>query len=236
MAVTKLIASMYNDDGSVAVEGFYDDATPLSPEDRAAIAKIAETVDPDAVATKYGISELLQDDEYSPLERAWMRGSMTVTGLKSGFRDGPGAVLPETAWFNMVCRLGAGQDPDRVAEAIEAHVKAHTPWGIQAEVKTYAKSVAVLIPSDDPSYALSKVVQTAFYGQPPVEAYVGGSVGALSYLKAADAPNLVSLGIQRSDENFHADNEYMRIASFEKGQRLFAMILHALVGQPAGNR
>ena len=34
-----------------------------------------------------------------------------------------------------------------------------------------------------------------------------------------------------ADEGFHADNEFMRIASFEKGQRLFAMMLHALVDQ-----
>jgi hypothetical protein len=32
---------------------------------------------------------------------------------------------------------------------------------------------------------------------------------------------------------FDADNEFMRIASFEKGQRLHAMMLHALVDQPS---
>jgi hypothetical protein len=75
-------------------------------------------------------------------------------------------------------------------------------------------------------------VQTEFYGKAPVEAYVGGSVPAISYLNAAGVPAPVSLGIQRSDENFHGDNKFMRIASFVKGQRLFAMMLHALVGQP----
>lgn len=51
-------------------------------------------------------------------------------------------------------------------------------------------------------------------------------------IEAAGVPAPVSLDFQRSDENFHGDNKFMRIASFEKGQRLFAMMLHALVGQP----
>ena len=96
------------------------------------------------------------------------------------------------------------------------------------EVRPFSKSVAVLIPGDDRSYALSKNVQTAFYGKPPAELHVGGSVAALSYTSAAGAPNLAALGVQRADEVFHADNEFMRISSFEKGQRLYAMMLHAL--------
>jgi acetylornithine deacetylase/succinyl-diaminopimelate desuccinylase-like protein len=233
VAASIIIASLFNDDGTVAVEGFYDDATPISDEDKKKIAEIAKGLDEAAVAKKYGVAQWIGDKNFSALERTWLRGSMTVTGLKSGYTEGSGAILPETAWFNILCRLGPGQDPDKVAEQVKAHIEAHTPWGIQVEVRPFGKSVSILIPGDDPSYALSKSVQTAFYGKPPAELYVGGTVGALSFLKAAGAPNLASLGIQRADEGFHADNEFMRIGSFEKGQRLYAMMLHALVGQPS---
>lgn len=232
VAAAMIIASLYKQDGTVAVKGFYDDATPISPKDKRNIAEISKRLDEAAVAKKYGVAKWIGDKRFTPLERTWLRGSCTVTGLKSGYTEGSGAILPETAWFNMLCRLGPGQNPDKIAEQVTAHIKAHTPWGIQVEVKPFGQAVAVLIPDDDPSYALSKSVQTAFYGKPPAELYVGGTVGALSYLKAAGAPNLAALGIQRADEGFHADNEFMRISSFEKGQRLYAMMLHALVGQP----
>jgi acetylornithine deacetylase/succinyl-diaminopimelate desuccinylase-like protein len=51
-------------------------------------------------------------------------------------------------------------------------------------------------------------------------------------MKAAGAPVPVSLGVQRADENFHGNDEFMRISSFETGQRLWATMLHALVDQP----
>jgi len=231
-AAARIIASLFNDDGSIAVKGFYDDEAPISPEDKKNIAALSKGLDEAAVAQKYGVAEWIGDKNYTPLERTYLRGSMTVTGLKSGYTEGAASIFPETAWFNIACRLGPGQDPDRIAELVKAHIEAHTPWGIQVDVRPYANSIAVLIPGDDPSYALSRSVQTAFYGQPPTEVYAGGSVPSLSYMKAAGAPNMVALGTQRGDEGFHADNEFMRIASFEKGQRLYAMMLHALVGQP----
>jgi acetylornithine deacetylase/succinyl-diaminopimelate desuccinylase-like protein len=235
-AAAKIIASLYNDDGTIAVKGFYDDQTPISPEDKKNIEEMSKGLDEAAVAKKYGVAQWIGDKNFTPLERIWLRGSMTVTGLKSGYTEGAAAILPETAWFNINCRLGPGQDPDRIAKLVKAHIEAHTPWGVQVDVRPFAKSIAVLMSGDDPSYALSKAVQTAFYGKAPAELYVGGSVPALSYITAAGAPNLAALGFQRADENFHANNEFMRIASFEKGQRLYAMMLHALVGQPSRQR
>ncbi len=62
--------------------------------------------------------------------------------------------------------------------------------------------------------------------------YVGGGVPALSYVPEAGGPKLTTFGFQRSDEGFHADNEYLRIDSFKKAQMAFAKLLHALVDQP----
>ncbi len=66
--------------------------------------------------------------------------------------------------------------------------------------------------------------------------YVGGGVPALAHVPAAGGPQLVSFGFQRSDEGFHADNEYMRLPSFRKGQRMIAQLFHAIVGQPERER
>lgn len=72
---------------------------------------------------------------------------------------------------------------------------------------------------------------TFFFKTPPIIVYIGGTVPALSSVPDGGGPNLVSIGFQRSDENFHADNEFMRIDSFKKGQRIYVNLLHAFVGQ-----
>lgn len=70
-----------------------------------------------------------------------------------------------------------------------------------------------------------------FFGTHPLILYVEGSAPALSFIPESGGPSLVSVGVQRSDENFHADNEFMRIDSFKKGQRIYINLLHAFVGQ-----
>ena len=84
--------------------------------------------------------------------------------------------------------------------------------------------------------AIRKTVLTEFFGREPRVLYVGGGVAPLAYVPDAGGPQLVSFGFQRSDEGFHADNEFMRIDSFRKGQRAYARLLHALVGQPQRER
>ena len=68
--------------------------------------------------------------------------------------------------------------------------------------------------------------------KPPLVLYVGGGVPALSFVPSTGGPQLVSFGFQRSDEGFHADNEFMHIPSFKTGQRAYARLIHALVDQP----
>ena len=57
---------------------------------------------------------------------------------------------------------------------------------------------------------------TKFFNKEPKVLYVGGGVPALAYVPEAGGPQLTTFGFQRSDEGFHADNEYMRIDSFQK--------------------
>jgi len=90
----------------------------------------------------------------------------------------------------------------------------------------------VWIDTDSRGLQISKAVQTEVFGKPPRILYVGGSVGPASFIADAGGPKLISFGFQQADENFHGNNEYMRIPSWEKAQRAYPRLFHALVGQP----
>jgi len=79
---------------------------------------------------------------------------------------------------------------------------------------------------------ISNAVQTEVFGKPPKILYVGGGVGPAAFIADAGGPKLVSFGFQQADENFHGNNEYMRLSSWDKALRAYPTLLHALVGQP----
>ena len=107
-AAAKIIASIYNDDGSVAIEGFDDD---LIVPDQALRDEIA-AAEPDMQSTldKEGlnIAEWIGDSKYTPLERTWIRNSIDITGFRGGYIEGKASIIPESAWFRVMTRVGPG--------------------------------------------------------------------------------------------------------------------------------
>jgi acetylornithine deacetylase/succinyl-diaminopimelate desuccinylase-like protein len=232
IAAAKVIASMFNDDGTVAIEGWYDDQMAMPKEVRQEIAAISATMDYDAIRKKYGVDQFIGEKDYSPIERTWIRGSLDVTGLKSGYTEGAASIIPETAWFRVMARLGPGMNAEKTHEQIMAHVQKHVPWGLKVEMKNVQNCNPVWIETDNRGLQISQAVQTEVFGQPPQILYVGGGVGPASFIADAGGPKLISFGFQQADENFHGNNEYMRLASWEKAQRAYPKLLHAIVGQP----
>jgi len=232
IAAAMVIASMYNDDGTVAIEGWYDDQMKMPEEVRQEIADISATMDFDAFLKNHGVPQFIGEKDYSPIERTWIRGSLDVTGVKSGYTEGAASTIPATAWFRVMARLGPGMDTEKTHKQIMAHVQKNVPWGLKVEMKNVQNCNPVWIDTDNRGLQISKAVQTEVFGKPPQILYVGGGVGPASFIADAGGPKLISFGFQQTDENFHTHNEYMRITSWEKAQRAYPRLFHALVGQP----
>ena len=232
IAAAKLIASMWNDDGSVAIEGFYDDVTPATDAQRKEIADAVEDADEAAARKRLDIAEWIGEQDFTLVERTWIRPSLDVTGIKGGYIEGKASTIPFSTWFRVMARTAPGQEPAKVNQAIIDHIEKHVPWGVRVEMSDATFGGAPFFTEDDHNFAIGKTVLTEFFGKEPRILYVGGGVPALAYVPQAGGPDLITFGFQRSDEGFHADNEFMRIDSFRKGQRAYAQLLHALVGQP----
>jgi len=232
IAAAKLIDSMWNDDGTVAIDGFDDDVLPPTDAQRTEIADAVADADEAAARARLDIAEWIGDEDYTLVERTWIRPSLDVTGIKGGYIEGKASTIPYSAWFRVMARTAPGQDPEKVNAAIMRHIEEHVPWGVRLEMADATFGSAPFFSEDDTGFAIGKSVLTEFFGQAPRVLYVGGGVPALAYVPQAGGPNLVTFGFQRSDEGFHADNEFMRIESFRKAQRAYARLLHALVGQP----
>ncbi len=232
LAAAKIIDSMWHDDGTVAIEGWSEGQTELSARERAEIARASEEFDPAAVLEELEAPEFIGDPNYSVLERTWIRSSLDVTGIKGGYLEGAASVIPHSVWFRVMIRTGPGHETGALIEKIKNHVRKHAPWNVGVDMTSVNAGNAIFFSEDELNFAIAKTVLTEFFGREPKILYVGGGVPPLSYVPDAGGPSLVTCGFQRDDEGFHADDEFMRIASFRKGQRIYARLLHAFVGQP----
>lgn len=227
-ALVQLLDSMRGEDGRVLIEGFYDEVRPLTPEDRAQIARVP--FDEAAYRAEIGVDALFGEAGYSPYERIWARPTLEINGLWGGFQgEGTKTVLPHEAHAKITCRLVADQDPDTVAERVCEHVRRHTPPGVQVECRVLTGTARPYrIPEDHPGNLAAAEVLAELYGRAPYYTGVGGSVPVCELFQNLLGVYTVGFGFALDDERFHAPDEFFRLSSFYRGQEGYCRLLQRL--------
>jgi acetylornithine deacetylase/succinyl-diaminopimelate desuccinylase-like protein len=228
-ALAHLIASMRGADGKILVEGFYDDVRTLTEVERQMIARYP--FDERKFAADLGIKELFGEPGYSPVERMWARPTLEVNGMWGGFQgEGNKTVLPNEAHAKITCRLVPDQDPDKIRQQLRRHVERHLPPGMTVTFSGRETGGAqpYLIPAEHWGNQAAARVLKELYGKEPLHVRSGGTVPVLDMFKSSLGADTVSFGFGQDDEHFHAPDEFMRLANFERGQRAYAMLFEAL--------
>ena len=233
-ALVRLLDSMRNADGKIAVEGFYDQVRALTDEEREQIAAIP--YNEEEYRAQLGLSALFGEPGYSTRERTWARPTLELNGIWGGFQGkGTKTVIPSTAHAKITCRLVADQDPAQVIERLQAHIAKHTPPGVQITVDVEASaSKPYLMPADHPGNDAARDVHLELYGKEPYYARSGGSIPFCALFHTMLGVYTVNFGFALPDERQHSPNEFFRLHNFEKGQKAYCMLLHRLsqIGKP----
>src|SRR5215467_6753015 len=104
MALARILSTMHDANGHIAIEGFYDKVRDWGADARTAIKALP--FKDETLRTETGSPELAGEKGYSTLERLWMRPTCEVNGLLSGYTgEGAKTVLPAKAMAKVSCRL-----------------------------------------------------------------------------------------------------------------------------------
>ena len=120
LLLARLLASMKGESGRVLIDGFYDDAAPLSAAERKAVAE-APNIDRELMRELWlGSTE---GDGLSLTELITLP-SLNIRGMASS-RIGAEAsnVIPATATASIDIRLVKGMDPQRTGDRVLAHIR-----------------------------------------------------------------------------------------------------------------
>ncbi|NMO95468.1 dipeptidase [Paenibacillus lemnae] len=215
-AIVELLSSLHDKQGRVSVEGFYDGVQELSPEMREEFAK--QQFDEEQLKDSLGLDSLYGEEGFSFVERVGARPTLELNGVYGGFQgEGSKTVIPKEAHAKITCRLVADQDPQAVLNAIEKHLKAHTPPGAKLTFKPKEKAFAFNV---DPSHPLLQKAADAFkevYGTRALFTKDGGSIPIVEKLSSTLNAPAVMMGFGLPDENLHAPNEHFNLENFDLG-------------------
>lgn len=218
-ALASILASFRDEEGTIVVEGFYDNVQPLANEERAAYEALG--FDEEAMKTEVGVTELFGEKGFSFLEQTWVRPTLEVNGIFGGFSgEGIKTVLPSEAGAKITCRLVPDQDPDEIIAKLTAHIEKHTPPGVTVTISEFDKGKPFITPFHHPAIQAAGRSYEKIYHVPTAYTRGGGSIPIVAAFDEILGLPVVLMGFGLSTENFHAPNEHFHLENFDKGLRV----------------
>jgi len=217
-ALATIIARLKNDDGSVAVPGFYEDVRELTPREREEFARMP--LDLENFKHDHGLYELFGEPEYAPLERRGARPTLDLNGIWGGFQgEGSKTIIPAHAHAKVSCRLVPDMDMERTFQRVRDFVLSVAPPGVRVEINKLNDGMWSRTPIDHPYVQAAADCLEDVFGERPYYLYEGGSVPAGATFSNVLGLPVLLLGFTQPDDQAHAPNESMRLDNYEGGLR-----------------
>jgi acetylornithine deacetylase/succinyl-diaminopimelate desuccinylase-like protein len=227
MALARILATMHDAKGRIAIKGFYDRVRKWDKKSRDAIRKLPFSEKHFRAET--GAPALGGEEGFSTLERIWMRPTCEVNGLLSGYTgEGAKTVLPSKAMAKVSCRLVPDQEPAHIEKLFRAHVKRVAPKGVTVNVQYIHGGKPWRAELTGPLYDAARRALAAAFAKAPVVVGEGGSIPVVGdFDRVLKAPVLL-MGFGLPGENAHAPDEWISLENFTKGLRAVATLYEEL--------
>ena len=214
--LTRLVASLVDDNGHIAIPGFYDDVRVLSDDERRAFN--SAPFDIEAYKRSLEIGDVEGEDGFTTMERTGIRPSLDVNGIWSGYTgEGTKTVIPSKAYAKISMRLVPNQDFRKIAELFEKHFRAIAPASVKVDVKFLHGGAPYVSPTDMPAYKAAEKAMTEVLGKRPLPYYSGGSIPIISGFEQILGIKSLLLGFGLEEDAIHSPNENYRVDQFYKG-------------------
>lgn len=217
-AMAKLLASLHDECGNVAIAGLVEAPSPEVdyPEDRLR----------DETGLLDGVDWI---GEGKLTERMWTKPAISVLAIDSvPVKDASNTLVP-SARAKVSLRIAPGQDPAAALAALREHLVSHAPWGARVEVSDGQLGAGMSVDMAGERAAVAIAAITEAFGVAPVQAGVGGSIPIAAGFQALNPEALVLLtAVVDPTSRMHGIDESLHLGDFAKACHAEALLLQGL--------
>jgi acetylornithine deacetylase/succinyl-diaminopimelate desuccinylase-like protein len=218
LATIRLLATLWNEDGSVAIEGLTSQNMDTPDYDEAQLRTETALLD--------GVEPIGRG---TILSRLWASPAVTVTGIDAPSMVNASNTLIPSVTVRISARIAPGQDAADAFPAIEAHLRAHAPFGARIDIDDVNLGNPFLVDTSGQSVADARAAMHEAWGVVPVDTGIGGSIPFVSDLVSVfpEAEILVT-GVEDPDSRAHSPNESLHLGVFRRAILTEALLLAKL--------
>src|SRR3954454_3123259 len=225
--LARIVADLHDDNGRIAVPGFYDGAEDMPPDVLERWKKLNLTAQD--FLGQVGLKIPAGESDRMLIEQIQSRPTCDANGIIAGYTgEGTKTVIAGEARAKISFRLVGEQDPKHVSEGFEAFVRARIPDDCSVEIIRHKGSRAIQLPYDMPVLKKAQGALSREWSTDAVTIGSGGSIPIFRDFKRTLGLDSLLVGFGLDDDRVHSPNEKYALTSFHKGTRSWVRILAAL--------
>lgn len=216
--LVRLLASLHDDDGNVAVAGLH--SCSATDVDRG----------PEWVRAESGLLDGVREiGSGTVAQRMWAKPAITVIGIDTTPIAKASNTLIPRARAKVSMRIAPGGDAGEHLDALRRHLEQHAPWGARVTVTPGDIGQPYAIDSTGPVYDAARAAFRQAWGTDVVDMGMGGSIPFIAEFAAAfpDATILVT-GVEDPGTQAHSVNESLHLGVLERAATTEALLLNEL--------
>ncbi|VBA41727.1 Succinyl-diaminopimelate desuccinylase [Mycobacterium innocens] len=216
--LVRLLASLHDDDGNVAVAGLHEtDVAALNLPD----------YPPERVRTGAGLLDGVSEiGSGSVPQRLWAKPAITVIGIDTTSVAAASNTLTPRARAKISLRVAPGGDAVAHLDALEAHLQRHVPWGAQVSVRRGEVGQPYAIEASGPVYDAARAAFRRAWGTDPIDMGMGGSIPFIAeFARAFPAAKILVTGVEDPATQAHSVNESLHLGLWERAAIAEALLL-----------
>jgi acetylornithine deacetylase/succinyl-diaminopimelate desuccinylase-like protein len=217
-ALCRLLASLHDDKGDVAVAGLVAGSSE------------APDVDEDTFRVDAGLLdgvELLGTGTIT--ERLTHKPAIAVLGIDAPAVDGAANILLPRARAMVSTRLAPGQESGAAVAAITEHLRRAAPWGVHLDVSVHASGEPFALDAVGDVYDLAREALSSAFGNDAVEVGMGGTVPFIAeFARSFPGASVLVTGVGDPASRWHGVDESLHLGMFARCVLAEAMLLRSV--------
>ncbi len=216
--LVRLLASLHDDDGNVAVAGLHEtDVAGLNyPEYPAGRARSDSGL-------LDGVAEI---GSGSVPERMWAKPAITVIGIDTTSVAAASNTLIPRATAKISMRVAPGGDAEAHLDALTAHLQQHAPWGAHVSVTRGEKGEPYAIDATGAVYDAARAAFRQAWNTDPIDMGMGGSIPFIAeFATAFPRAKILVTGVEDPATQAHSINESLHLGVLERAAVAEALLL-----------
>jgi acetylornithine deacetylase/succinyl-diaminopimelate desuccinylase-like protein len=219
--LTELFAKLHDKNLRVTIPGFYDSVAKLSISERKALNSLPWRKKDFEKAV--GAAGYAGEKGFSIVEQLWTRPTLELNGIWGGYTgEGAKTVIPSKAYAKFSTRLVPDQDPEKIAKAVEKHVRKLLPKSVTCKFEVLSTGKPWVAPFHAPIFKKAQAALEKGFGKKAVFIREGGSIPFVTQMHDTFKIPCVLIGFGLPDENAHAPDEHIFLENYFNGIKAIA--------------